>query len=250
MFNLIEFRKDHIGQHGNHEEALDIFTELGDYKEASSYLTKIHLNPLIETVKSSSVGDFIELGVYEQNNRSNDGKEVIEWMVLAKEGDKALLISRYALDCRVYNDTWVPITWPYSTLRKWLNDTFYSDVFSKEERQLIAETNVTADNNPEFNVFSGSDSVDKIFLLSIREANRYFDSVRSRRCEPSAYTRSRGMNTTETGYCWWWLRTPGHDSTYAASVDQYGNVNNKGDQLINDGMAIRPAMWIDLSLLD
>ena len=58
------------------------------------------------------------------------------------------------------------------------------------------------------------------------------------------------MNTTETGYCWWWLRTSGHDSTYAPSVGQYGNVNNKGNQLINDGMTIRPAMWIDLSLLD
>ena len=38
----------------------------------------------------------------EENDTSN-GKEDIEWLVLAKEDNKILIISNKALDCQPYN---------------------------------------------------------------------------------------------------------------------------------------------------
>ena len=40
-----------LHESGDHEKALEMFTKLGDYKETSSYPTRIHLNPVIEAMK-------------------------------------------------------------------------------------------------------------------------------------------------------------------------------------------------------
>ena len=63
-----------------------------------------------------SVGSIIKFGFYEQDNNSSNGKEEIEWKVLAVDGNKALVISQYALDYQKYNSTYTPITWEECTL--------------------------------------------------------------------------------------------------------------------------------------
>ena len=50
-----------------------------------------------------AVGSSVYFGSYEQDNDTEDGAEPIEWLVLAVDNDKALLLSRYALDCQPYN---------------------------------------------------------------------------------------------------------------------------------------------------
>ena len=44
------------------------------------------------------IGDVITFGKYEQDNKTSNGKEDIEWIILDRQGDKVLLISRMALD--------------------------------------------------------------------------------------------------------------------------------------------------------
>ncbi len=48
------------------------------------------------------------------------------------------------------------------------------------------------------------------------------------------------------GNCWWWLRSPGYVSNYAAMVSHDGFVNNDGNILDFDLNAVRPALWINL----
>ena len=73
-------------------------------------------------------------------------------MLDEKEG-KSLLISRYALDCRRYNTTTYDITWAFCSLRKWLNEDFYSLAFSAEEQKAILLSTVdnsVAQGNPDW----------------------------------------------------------------------------------------------------
>ena len=52
----------------------------------------------INKIKTANVGDIIVVGTYEQDNNTSNGKELIEWLVLAKENNRVLVISDKALD--------------------------------------------------------------------------------------------------------------------------------------------------------
>lgn len=51
------------------------------------------------------IGDVIPFGAYKPYGISGDA-ETIEWRVLDVQGDKALLLSRDALDSQPYNETY------------------------------------------------------------------------------------------------------------------------------------------------
>ena len=199
------------------------------------------------TSKSVSVGDVITFGKYEQDNNESNGKEDIEWLVLAKEGDRALVISKYALDCQQYNTIDAPVTWETCSLRNWLNETFLCSAFSTDEQIKIAYTTVTADKNPKHGTFSGNDTIDKVFLLSITDANTFFESDSDRLCEASQYAIAQGAYVANNGKCLWWLRSPGFGSNIAAYVYPTGDINYGGRGVYYNDNVVRPALWIDLS---
>ena len=202
-------------------------------------------------LSEAEIGSCVFFGAYEQDNDESDGKEEIEWIVLAKEGDKALVISRYALDCKLYHPSMTSVTWETCALREWLNGPFL-DAFSAEERNIIADTQVTADKNPSFGTPPGNDVTDKVFLLSIAEVNRYFGSDEARKCAPTGYAGAQGVwrgsirSSGGTDSCCWWLRSPGSLPDHAAFVLDTGSVETDGRGVFNILAGVRPAMWIDL----
>ena len=237
-----------------YNEALGAFNDLSGYKdsvtkgnECKRYLRKAALS----NVKK---GDVIKLGKYEQDNDVSNGTEDIKWLVLTKENKKIFVVSQYALDDCAYNSNYVNVTWEKCSLRTWLNGTFFKNAFSVDEQALIVTTRVSADKNPEFSTNSGNATNDKVFLLSIAEAEKYFPTEESRRCAPTAYAIEQGAMTfddkTASGEetCWWWLRSPGDDQSSAAGVPCYGKVN-RGGIYVSRTAEVRPAMWIDLSKL-
>lgn len=82
----------------------------------------------------------ITLGMYPQNSDSE--KEAVEWIVLKKEDNRCLCISRYLLDCKPYHEIPEKIAWENCSLRKWLNNEFLFTAFSPEEREKILLSNV------------------------------------------------------------------------------------------------------------
>ena len=199
----------------------------------------------LQPLASASVGDYVKFGSYEQDNDTTNGKEDIEWLVLAKENGKALLISRYGLDCQPYNTEYTSVTWETCTLRTWLNDTFLNDAFSADEQSKIPYSTVTADGNPKFDTDPGNDTTDKIFLLSITEAERYFSSDEARKCQPTKYAKGQGVWTNDNGCCWWWLRSPGNYS-YSAAIVLHGGSDSSNGNFVHV-VAVRPALWINLN---
>lgn len=198
----------------------------------------------------TQVGDYITFGSYEQDNDLSNGKEPVEWLVLDEQDGRILVISKYALDAKPYNDEYVDVTWETCTLRSWLNDEFFSEAFTSSEKSQIPTVTVTADSNPNYDTNPGNNTQDKVFLLSIEEANEYFDSDGERECHATEYAIAQGAFMSEsTGYegnCYWWLRTPGRSSSYACSVYYNGYVYNNGSCVDNLIVAVRPAMWIEL----
>ena len=199
-----------------------------------------------KTFETASVGDVVSFGAYEQDNNSSNGKEDIEWLVLAKEDNRILLISRYALDCQQYNTSRTSVTWETCSLRKWLNSTFLSNAFNAGEKAMIPSVTVSAEKNPSYSTSPGNSTTDQVFLLSITEVNKYFSSDNARQCQGTAYCYAQGAYKASNGNCWWWLRSPGDDSDDAACVGCGGSVGDRGCGVSSDDGAVRPALWVNL----
>ena len=94
--------------------------------------------------------------------------------------------------------------------------------------------------------------MDKVFLLSIDEVNRYFGSDEARMCVPTAYAIANGAWTSDTytkgdaATCYWWLRSPGYMQYNAAGVISAGSVSYMGSSVRSDRDGVRPALWINL----
>ncbi len=230
-------------------------------------------------LKDARVKDTVKFGSYWQDVEGKE-KTLVEWIVLDKQGDKALLVSKYALDARPYNEKRGDANWDQCTLREWLNERFFIEAFTKDERKLIETTYLKTERNPEYpKINPGNDRYDRVFLLSLGEAERYFDSNEERQCIPTAYAREmirRGVekerkkvslgewsyaggvedfNKDSDAYlewlnrgktCWWWLRSPGRASFYSALISRDGSFDFDGCW-VDDGLtAVRPGLCIHL----
>ena len=235
-----------------YDEAIAAFSALEGYKDSQDYLERCYIGKAgqerYNLVKSINIGDSYVFGAYEQDNDSSNGKEGIEWIVLDKQGLSVLLLSKYALDGREYHTPRVSCTWETCHVRQWLNDSFLNEAFSPEEQSKILYTTVNADKNPLRSTSPGNGTTDKVFLLSIPEATRYFDSDRARQCRGTPYCYAQGAYEANNGCCLWWLRTPGDIPSTSVFVLYDGTVYDFGyfTYAGYDG-AIRPALWLDLS---
>lgn len=234
-------------------EAYERLTVLNGYKDSTQKASDIYEQYKVEKMKVANVGDTVFFGSYEQDNNTSNGKEDVEWIVLAKEENKILVISDKALECQRYNTSYTDITWEKCTLRKWMNDTFLNAAFSAEEQAQIQSTNVSADKNPEYSTNPGNATTDKVFLLSINEVNKYFSSDEARKCAPTPYAVAQGAYTGDSymtasgeATCMWWLRSPGSDYYHNVAFVKYdGSVFLLGSHFDTDYICVRPALWMN-----
>ena len=231
---------------GDYEPAYILLDGL-NYKDSSDRLDSIKHEYRKILFARAEIGSYVFFGTYEQDNNTTNGKEDVEWLVLAKEDNKVLLISRYGLDCQKYNIPPGNVTWETCSLRRWLNGTFLNAAFSEGERSIISSVRVSADKNPNHSTNPGNSTSDQVFILSITDANKYFSSDSGRQCRGTAFCYAQGAAyKSDFGNCWWWLRSPGFRSDIAAYVDPDGSVHTTGDDVDTDDNAVRPALWINL----
>lgn len=218
--------------------------------------------------------DCVYFGNYWQNDTNGDGtadrddeKEPIKWRVLSVEGEDAFLMADKGLDCQKYNDTEEDITWEKCTLRSWLNgygitenlcqkdfssDNFIDNAFDDVERGAIKNTEVSNEDNLEYSIEGGEDSIDKVYLLSLNEIENAvygFASDMERITQNTKYVKGLGA-VNANGNSYWWLRTPGYGSQYAALVGFNGYVSRTGGSFKKRVYAVRPVLHLDLSAGD
>lgn len=249
---------------GKYDEAYAIYVTLTGYKDVDKLLTEddniVAVKKALEAREAKfTVGNYVTFGEYPQTAAGED-MTPIEWLILARYGNKALLISRYGLDAQPCNTDFTNVTWETCTLRTWLNGTFYNKAFSSAEQSAILTTNV---NNSKYQCYSGwstnggNNTQDKVFLLSYAEANKYFgvtydnSSNTKSRVAPTAYAIAQGGWTSPskktadgTAAGWWLLRSPGSYQRYAAYVSSDGSLR---DHNVDYGSAsVRPALWVNV----
>ena len=192
-------------------------------------------------------GDIIKFGNYPKDKNGNTSP--IEWLVLDVKGNEALLISRYGLDCIQYHNSWANITWEDCDLRKWLNNDFIKSAFSEEEVKKIKVSELKNEDNPEYETRGGNNTKDRIFCLSINEAEHYFGSDTDRQCRPTSNARNKGAYVDNSNSCcYWWLRSPGYDQNGASYVNSGGALHLNGYDVSLDSLAVRPALRIICNL--
>ena len=178
--------------------------------------------------KNAKVGDIVQFGSYEQDGDTSNGKEAIDWRVLAVDGNRALVISDKALDAHAFNsDRDKGNDWDSSDLKAWLEGDFASEAFSDMDKKVI----------------NGEPT-----LLSVDEANQYFQSDDDRICYPTQQAlNDEAWTWDETGLCPWWLRSPGDGSDRANYVYADGPVSSSPGFYVSFSHAsVRPALWVNL----
>ncbi len=242
---------------GKYEEAIDIFTELGDYADSKSQLN----NAMEESQKHLKIGSVVCLGSYEQDNITSNGTEAIEWIVLDIKDGKAILLSKYVLDCQpISTGTIVDRTWEDCLLRTWLNEEFYSTAFSEQEKAQVLRTYVEAGSK--VSGFFGSDVYDYVFLLSTLEMDEYNLWPAYTKSTATAYAISKGVSMytyrwdsdcdddcliDDYEYPGWWTRSIGYKYERGESV-VIGATNHGYYREISEELTagVRPVICIEV----
>ena len=150
----------------------------------------------------------------------------------------------------------------YSTIRKWLNETFYETAFSELDDLFILDTYVnngiettptsTLGGKPKPEQYASKNTIDKMFLLSYSEVANADYNLKSIRSVTEYAKAQGGYADKSTGDGYWWLR-----SFYCnPSSDYYNNSwysirinNNGGTGIVDVGynyIGVVPALWIKL----
>lgn len=221
-----------------------------------------------EAILSLAVGDHVTMGKWEQDNKTNNGKEAIDWRVLAVDDNRALLIAEKGIDVISYDDDRDAVhrsnlNWETSSIRNWMNETFYSSAFTKEETERIMLSSVYV--NDAYGEFTTDDHV---FCLSEEETRRYFSSNVDMACQPTAYAKTKikkngSLDTAQYGI--WWLRDMASSYSSSSAFNFMAAEFNESSYVFQqqgikpysqsemwiipylaDSVLVRPAMWIVL----
>lgn len=225
--------------------------------------------------------------------------EPIKWRILTTSGNSAYIMSDIALDsfsiqpnrksemrddlfAEYNNSTGVPDgtyanNWEYCFLRRWLNETFYNEVFNKLQKEIIQTThldNTARSSNPnDYPKYYGygenagknkfadqcKDTDDKIFLLSLRDITttaygfnkdvRAKDPARNLLATDFAKLHGAPMNTNDKKYVTWYTRSPapanGNQGYATFVLDRHAKGAIDSIDLVPDGGVV-PALWITL----
>lgn len=208
-------------------------TSTGEKAEEQTEETDTSINGLITVntiTPETAVGDYVQFGTYEQDNKPENGKEPIEWLVLEDDGDRYLMITSKVIDAACYNNVWMETDWKNSSLREWLNKSFLEEAFTEQQQSSITKWH--------------SSLSDKIFILSRKELNKYLPSAEERIAKATHYAEAQGVYTQNIGTSWWWVREAGATPYYAVYVNCIGDIINDGSIVFNNAFGVRPVIWV------
>lgn len=226
--------------------------------------------------------------------------EPIKWRILTTSGNSAFIMSDIALDSfslqpdryqGFYNEKYGVFrtdqngnmdgtyanNWEYCFLRRWLNETFYNEVFNKLQKEIIQTTrldNTARSSNPnDYPKYYGygenagknkfadqcKDTDDKIFLLSLRDITttaygfnkdvKAEDPARNLQATDFAKLHGAPINTNDKKYVTWYTRSPapanGNQGYATFVLDRHAKGAMGSIDLTPDGGVV-PALWITL----
>lgn len=195
-----------------------------------------------DTIYTDTDGTEFFYDVIDEEYYKNDP---IKWRVLSVDGDDAFLLADQNLYDYFYdNNVRSDITWETSTLRSWLNNSFYNYAFFAFEREAITSTLVKSEDNAQWCTGKGNDTNDKIYILSFDDVTNplygFNGGYKASETRISKLTDMTGASIR------WLLRTQGSTTWFIMCVDNTGEIK-MGGTVPATPSGIRPCMHIDLS---
>lgn len=192
-----------------------------------------------------------------------------EWLVVADDVGRELLLSKYIIDIRQYHNFDEDVDWENCELRKWLNNEFI-DSFADCYKQRILSVKHKNHNNEKYAICGGNDTKDKCFLLSYDEINMYWNNNKKDNDEKdllsvendNAFLMAKvnisdenlllAQQRTKLDYSMingrrlgWWLRTPGSSANRAMRINCNGAIRLFGREVVGRLVGVRPAIWVE-----
>jgi len=159
--------------------------------------------------------------------------EPIKWNIISKDGEIATIVSELALDAQYFNiDTSSIVSseeviyasnYENSTIRRWLNDTFYNTAFSALQKSLIinqvVDNKTTSDSIDNQHAVNQKNTNDNITLLSYKDLanNSSLKKVKT----VTAYAQSLGAYSTTSSIAKWWTRSASRNDGYSIYFVSY-----------------------------
>lgn len=150
-----------------------------------------------------------------------------------------LLLSTKVLDAMAFN-TGGTNEWASSSLRKWMNDTFYYNAFGYSERKAIVQVSHKA--GPQ----DTSNDRDYVFVLSMEEIKTYLPYAGDRMFGATTYAIGRGVYRGKNGLACWWTRTY-FSKGIAYNIWSDGDMTH-GDNVTSKDGGVLPAVWVDIDV--
>ena len=140
-------------------------------------IEKARLVTEYDNVTNVELFDTVVFGSYEQDGDAGNGKEGIEWIVVDRDNEKALLLSKYILDNISFHSEKKQIYWGQSTARTWCNRYFIDEAIGNDG-DLLIKTKIKNLYSPIYELgteLSNEDTEDRAFFMGLYEARKYFD---------------------------------------------------------------------------
>ncbi len=184
------------------------------------------------------------------NGLSSLNFRVLDWL---EDVECALVMVEGKIEYKSYDSEGSSgATWESCALRKWLNGDYLATLPRLIRNHIVEVEN---DNPDTWSTPGGPRTKDKVFLLSIEEAEKYFSDDGDRLIE---YGNEYDSERNKKKVSGWWLRSPGGDAKRAAYVTGTGSIDKGGMSIGNSYtfylfgdvsqmmMYTRPVFWIAL----
>ncbi len=185
------------------------------------------------------------------------------WDVLAVSNGNALLITHEVIAFKMFSSNYsgrgsMNTGWEGSALRSWLNGAFLGSL--PVDQSIIVPTSISTSPNSRFGTpgANGGAVTDRVFVLSVEEAQQYFANDQQRTAVASnaalagvgAARNGSAQSDPTTGNTYWWLRTPGMFSYSTAYVNYTGSIRLDGVESPTGSLVgVRPCMWVNAAAL-
>lgn len=207
-------------------------------------------------------------GAYEQDGDFSNGAEPLEWLVLDRDGDWALLLAKYGIETMLFDKNESVHPWSDSELYRIINRELYQYMFSEEERAALLQTNSIKDSSLALSAdmerlfyhgYTFLLETDDVLYGKKRDEMPFFRTEESRITIPTAYAAQKGAWNDKDGNfiglaAPWLLTVTGTtDGDFKdvefARVMRDGSISFEEEAILNEYVLIRPAIWVDVTKL-
>ncbi len=209
-------------------------------------------------------GSSVIFGAYEQDGDESNGKEPLEWLVLDRDGDRALLLSRYGIETMQWDKNEELEIWEEDALYWMMNRTIYEYAFSAKERAALIQANPIENESIHFTnemlLYKGYTfllTTDDVLSGQGQDETKYFRTEESRITIPTASAAQKGAWIDKNGEfagveAPWLVAVTGttegdFSEVQFARVMPDGSISYEEEAIKEQHVLIRPAIWVDVT---